>query len=372
MIDELTRLAREKSSEKRRELLGRVSDLFFDGAEHYSDHENVLFGDVLTSLLDDVDFESKVRLSERLADEDRGPRQLARALAGDAHTEVASPVLQFSRALLEEDIVEIAQTRSQGHLMAISKRAALGERVTDVLIERGEQPVLRSVVRNLGAQFSPVGFASLADKAVADEILKDALSHRGDMPVETARRVLPVLSDEARTRLLDLMAKDPEKGVELVTMARSATERQKLLAMKRRMEAKVMVEDIRGGRLDLDDAVCRLSDENRVADLALVLATLSEIPPNVLTNIILKPDGEPIAMLCRTLDVAPDGFRSIAEMRCRRLKTPPSQARQLTMDYMTVDKSTADRAIRFIRMRASMERGAAPGAAPQPGGTAAA
>lgn len=354
MIDELTSLAREKSSEKRRELLGRVSDLFFDGAENYTDQEAVLFGDVLTSLLDDVDTNSKVDLSTKLAVEDHAPHQLAKALAEDEDIAVASPVLQHSKVLKDEDIVEIAKQRSQHHLLAISKREEIAEVVTDVLVERGEQKVLQSVVQNQGAAFSQTGFATLADKAVADDSLKDALSHRADMPVEIAQRVLPVLSRDARSRLLELMSKDPEKGAKLVHMARDASERQRLLAKKRRLEAKVMAEDIKGGRASINDIVCKLADANRVPDLSLVLATVAEVPPNVVTNIAVKPDGEPIAMLCRALDVAPDAFRSIAEMRSRRLKAPSSVARQLTMDYMSINKANAERALRFIRMRASM------------------
>ncbi|MEM8812591.1 MAG: DUF2336 domain-containing protein [Pseudomonadota bacterium] len=357
MIEELTSLAREKSSEKRRELLGRVSDLFFDGAENYSDNETFLFGDVLTSLLDDVDVDVQVELSERVATEDRAPRNLAKALASHDNVHVAGPVLQHSTALNEDDILEIARDQSQNHLLAISKRTELGGRVTDVLVERGESQVLESVVSNQGAEFSETGFSRLADKAIADESLKNALSSRADMPVEIAQRVIPVLSDDARSRLLDLMAKDPEKGAQLVHMARDASERQRLLARKRRLEAKVMAEDIKAGRANIGTVASTLADANRVPDLSLVFSVLTEIPANVITNILIKPDGEPIAMLCRSLDIQPDAFRSIAEMRGRRLKAPPSAARQLTLDYMTIDKPNAERAIRFIKMRASMGSG---------------
>ena len=365
MIEHLTMLAREKSSEKRRELLGRVSDIFFEGAERYTDHETFLFGDVLTSLLDDVDVASKVELSERVAEADRAPRTLARALASDDQIEVASPVLQHSTALHEDDIIEIASRQSQNHLMAISKRTELGEKITDVIVSRGESKVLRSVAKNLGAQFSDQGFAKLADKSVGDDGLQDALSHRGDMPVEIAKRVLPVLPAEARGRLLDLLAEDPEKGAKLVNMARDAAERQKLLAKKRRLEAKIMAEDVKSGRIPLDGVICKLADENRVPDIALVLGSISNIPANVVTNILMKADGEPIAMMCRSVNLAPDAFRAVAEMRVRRMKVPPSAARQLTMDYMTIDAASAERAIRFIKMRSMMEQESKDGAGNQ-------
>jgi len=356
MIDELTNLARERSGEKRRELLGRVSEIFFDGAERFSDQEAFLFGDVLSSLLDDVDFECKVALSNRLATEDRAPRNLAKALAGDENHEIASPILQHSNTLQDEDIVQIAMQRPQNHLLAISRRSKLAESVTDILIERGETQVLQSLVMNRGAGFSENGYACLADKAMEDENLKDALSHRDDMPADIAQRVMPLLSDESRARLIDLMANDPEKGAKLVHLARDASERQRLLAKKRRLEAKVMVEDVKAGRAELDDVVCRLADANRIPDLALILGAIGEIPTHVLTNVIVKSDAEPIAMLCRSLDVGQDAFRALAEMRSRRMKTPASATRDLIAEYGTIFKPNADRALRFVKMRTMGDR----------------
>jgi uncharacterized protein (DUF2336 family) len=58
-----------------------------------------------------------------------------------------------------------AETKSQGHLYAISQRATLSEAVTDVLVDRGEQCILRTVAANRGARFSNLGFRKLIERA---------------------------------------------------------------------------------------------------------------------------------------------------------------------------------------------------------------
>ena len=66
----------------------------------------------------------------------------------------------------------IARARGQDHLLAISKRDTLSERVTDVLVNRGDQVVVRSVAGNDGARFSEGGLTRLLDKARGDAILR--------------------------------------------------------------------------------------------------------------------------------------------------------------------------------------------------------
>ncbi len=92
MLDTITDLAREKSSDKRRELLGRVADMFFDGAEHHTQQEAVIFRDIVLKMLDDVDLDGRIEFSERVAPQESLPNDVARQLAQD-DVSVAGPML---------------------------------------------------------------------------------------------------------------------------------------------------------------------------------------------------------------------------------------------------------------------------------------
>jgi uncharacterized protein (DUF2336 family) len=58
----------------------------------------------------------------------------------------------------------------------------LSEAVTDVLVERGDQRVVRRVARNKGARFSPAGFERMTVRAQRDRRLTLTLGQRSDLP----------------------------------------------------------------------------------------------------------------------------------------------------------------------------------------------
>ena len=61
-------------------------------------------------------------------------------------------------------------------MFAISLRNHLSEAVTDVLVERGDQLVLMSTVKNRSAKLSNAGFSILVQRTEGDEGL--AVRHR--------------------------------------------------------------------------------------------------------------------------------------------------------------------------------------------------
>ena len=86
-------------------------------------------------------------------------------LARDRAIEVAGPILSQSNRLTDEDLLAIARDNSQERLLAISKRATLSEKVSDVLVTRGNRDVVLSVTQNEGARFSDTGYRQ-ADRPV--------------------------------------------------------------------------------------------------------------------------------------------------------------------------------------------------------------
>jgi uncharacterized protein (DUF2336 family) len=71
-------------------------------------------------------------------------------LACDDAIDVASPVLTQAERLDTETLIECARTKNQEHLLAISRRKALPEALTEVLVERGDQQVVLSTAKNRG------------------------------------------------------------------------------------------------------------------------------------------------------------------------------------------------------------------------------
>ncbi|MGB8639513.1 MAG: DUF2336 domain-containing protein [Pseudolabrys sp.] len=122
--------------------------------------------------------QARAKLAHRLAVIDKASPVLIRSLAFDDAIEVAEPVLIYSERLTDDDLVENATTKSQDHLYAIAQRLKLSEKVTDVLVERGDQRVVHKVVKNKGVRFSLAGFGKLTSRARYDRKLTLALGER--------------------------------------------------------------------------------------------------------------------------------------------------------------------------------------------------
>jgi hypothetical protein len=103
---------------------------------------------------------------------------VVRHLARHDDMHIAAPILTQSERLTEADLIEIAKTKSQGHLSAISERAVLNEPVTDALLTRGNQKVFHKLAQNPGASFSKSGFATIVKHAEGDDDLAEKVGRR--------------------------------------------------------------------------------------------------------------------------------------------------------------------------------------------------
>ena len=209
LIDELNAALATGGGDERKRILERVADLFAAGSRGYSSQQIALFDDVLQKLCSDIEVRTRARLARRLAHIDNAPPQLIRSLAFDDAIAVAQPVLIHSQRLSDADLVENATTKSQDHLFAIAQRLRLSERVTDVLVERGNRKVIHKVAANTGARFSLAGYDKLSHRARRDRKLTLALARRRDLPRQYFLKLLETASASVRAKL---EAANPEAG----------------------------------------------------------------------------------------------------------------------------------------------------------------
>src|SRR5439155_15993598 len=115
---------------------------------------------------------------------------------------IAAPVLQESARLGEDDLVEIAQTGGEQHLLAISGRWWLKEVVTDALLSRRFHSVSRRIVGNPGARVSADGFAIIVAQAETNPELAVEAGIRVDLPPKLRQQLLNNATEAVRTKLL--------------------------------------------------------------------------------------------------------------------------------------------------------------------------
>src|ERR1700754_2684800 len=122
IIAELEDAVRGGSSARRVETLRQVTDLFLNDGERLSEDQVKVFDDVLCLLIARVETRARAELSKRLAPLDYAPFEVIQYLAWDDDISVAGEVLTHSNRLGAEALRDIASTKGQDHLFAISAR----------------------------------------------------------------------------------------------------------------------------------------------------------------------------------------------------------------------------------------------------------
>jgi uncharacterized protein (DUF2336 family) len=213
LLAEIEGAVKTGSPQRRVEMLERVVDLFLSAAGRMDESQIAVFDDIVVRLIARTEPRALARLSATLAAAGVFPANVVGRLAYHDDASVAVPVLAKFHGLSDDDLVRIANARSRLHLLAISGRERLNERVTDVALRRGDSLVFHALANNTGARFSELGYAVLIAATEGDETLAHKLGLRRDIPANLLRellskapavvcaRLLKVASVEARLRI---------------------------------------------------------------------------------------------------------------------------------------------------------------------------
>src|SRR5438105_3008379 len=233
LLDELQAALSHGTVARRVETLRRVTELFVYNSVDYSDDHMRLFDDVFQCLIEQIETSAKALLADRLAPIAAAPPGIIRTLALDEAIEVAGPVLTKSERLDEATLIEIARTRGQAHLKAISLRRVLSEALTDVLVTRGDEDVVQSTVGNPGAQLSEGSLTDLVARAERDDNLATCIGLRPDLPRHHYLKLVAKASLNVRRKL---EAAHPELADEVSSVVQEVARRVRTAAMTRQTE----------------------------------------------------------------------------------------------------------------------------------------
>jgi len=202
LIVELEDALQRGSPQRRAETLRRITDLFLGSADRFSADQIALFDEIMGRLIEHIETRALADLSQRLGPVAKAPERVMRRLARNDAIAVAGPVLVQSPRLEQADLVEIAASKGQAHLLAIARRPLLGEAVTEVLVRRGNPYVKRNVAANPAAVFSAATYGELVASARADGTLAERMVRRADIPPVTLCALLTQATEEVRARLI--------------------------------------------------------------------------------------------------------------------------------------------------------------------------
>jgi uncharacterized protein (DUF2336 family) len=350
MLNDILALAHDSTPEKRHQLVEHVTTLFVQGADSYQTEEITLFNTVLESMLPTMEQQQKKEISEQLAPIDSTSNKIAYELARE-EIDIARPMLTSSNALNTDDILQLAKTMGQGHLLAISKRQHLEANVTDVLLERGESPVKQSVAANGGAEFSDWGSRLLIKLAERDETIRDALMERTDITETDYDKLISQMPEGQQLRIRQLREQNESLIEDLFHKASKVVASSKLERKATRINAKVMLKEIRRGQRSLSKAITQLALSNNLFDICFLLAEMAGLEQKYVTNVMIRYDATGIAVLCRAMGIDDTDYRALSKARAMHNKQPQSTAENWANDYQSLSDRDARRLLSFMKIR---------------------
>ena len=352
-LHDLIALAQEPSSTRRRELLREVTDMFFTGADAAQPAQMALFDHVMTQLTGEMEEEVRAELSGRMADAAHAPRGLLRKLATDTIA-VAGPVLARSTALTDEDLVQVARTKDQGHLQALSRRVHVPEAVSEVIVERGDDTALDVLLRNQGAVLSRAAHEAAVDRAEANPSLHEAVVQRKALPADLLNEMYFVVEAKLRDQILARNAEmDPaELNAALEAGRKSIAARDGALPPDF-AEAEKAVKALTASGGVSPSAMAGFLRNGETTKFLVALSDMAEIDFHTARRILDRRELDALAIVCKAANFDRALFLTFAVLVLGPEGGAMARAREYGDLYSELTRDVANRTIRFWRMRRS-------------------
>jgi uncharacterized protein (DUF2336 family) len=351
LLDELETTLATGSSTRGIEILTSVTDLFINGAPHFSENQIGVFDDVMTRLMVKIEAKARAKLAQRLASIANAPSNVIKLLAADDDIEVARPVLTRSERLSEHTLVATANSKSQQHLYAITQRGALSEAVTDILVERGDRDVVHAVVKNRGARFSDAGFRVLVTRSDGDDALASEVGMRSDIPRPHFLMLLEKASSVVRARLA---AENPQASTTIDgVMAEVVGGMRDEIRNSSPAFAAAEAEVARQNRIRRigETEIYQYARERKFEETAIALSLLCDTPIDVVERALLDPGAEIVLILAKVAGLSSTTTKAVLLLRAADRGMSTEDLERALMSFNRLQPETAKRVLGFFRTR---------------------
>jgi uncharacterized protein (DUF2336 family) len=362
IVDEVETALSAGSAAKRLETAKRVTDLFLSSAGSYNAEQIELFDNVLERLIKTIeiraiaDVSARIALAElstQLAPVSQAPPSVVRRLARNEEITVAGPVLRESARLSAEDLIEVAQVKSEQHLLAIAGRWWLKEVVTDALLARRYPSVSRRIVGNPGARVSASGFAIVVAQAESDPELAVETGIRVDLPSALRDHLLRNATETVRARLLSRAPPHIFEEIRTAIAAVAAGVNREMSKIHDFTEAQrlVVLLEAKG---ELNEAtLLGFAEQRRYEETVAALARLSQSSLEVIRPLMqsLRDDG--VLVPCKAAELRWETVSAVLQCRFATGSMGALELTKVQRQFANMTTENARRLLRFWQVRAS-------------------
>jgi len=348
LLPELEDVVQHGSAERRAETLRRITGLFLDGAAGFNGDHVALFDDVIGYLIEEIEAKALAELARHMAPVPNAPPGVVRKLARHDDIEVAGPVLKQAH-LDDPDLMDIAETKSQAHLLALSTRPGINEALADIIVTRGNREVARSIATNQNARLSEDAFTTLVRRAEQDGVLAEKIGKRTDIPPRLFRQLLMQASDVVQKRLLAHARPDTQAEIRRI-LAKVTDEVATKAAPRNYTAALAKVRAMHKERKLTEADIAQFADSGKYEETIAALATVCSVPVEVVDRLMNGERADPVLILARA---AGFGWPTVkAVMNARPSGKPSAQVLDSAFEnFERLTAATAQRVVRFWQVR---------------------
>jgi uncharacterized protein (DUF2336 family) len=335
------------SAESRAKALAYATDMLVVG--RYTDEEIWVFGEVMGRLSDAIEVAVRAELARRLSTTENAPLNVVRKLAFDDSIDVAGPILEHFERLDPETLVRNIRTKSQPHLLAISRRKLIPAVVTDELVTRGNHDVVVSVAANNGALISDFGFVHLIKRGKDDSILVSQIGLRPDIPKPIFQQLIAKASADVRRKLEQ---ERPELAAEIRNSVAEVTGslQSKVAARLGSLASaeKAVTARHRLGRLD-EMAIGDYARGHRIEEAMVGLSLLCALPVGAVEHAMADP--EMVLILAKAKGFAWETAMSLLFLGAKEHRIRAGELETFRNEFSRLDARTSQDVLSFHRAR---------------------
>jgi len=261
--------------------------------------------------------------------------------------------LTESARLSEHDLVDIAETKGEQHLLAISARWWLKEVVTDALLARRYPSVSRRLVNNPGARVSAAGFAVVLAQAESDPELAVETGIRVDLPAELRHQLLSSATEAVRSRLLSRAPPHLFEEIRSAVAAVAAGADRDMSRVRDFAAAKAFVALLKvKGELN-EATLFGFAKQRKYEETVAALAELSQSTIEVIRPLMqsLRDDG--VLIPCKVAGLGWETVHAVLESRFATGSLGPHELTEAKAQFARLTTENARRLLRFWQVRSA-------------------
>jgi uncharacterized protein (DUF2336 family) len=307
-------LTRDDDQSVRERLAAKIGALVPEFAKEEREKIRALSDKVLETLARDHAVRVRQIVAEALKDSMHAPVAVIRKLARDIEIQVASPILEHSPLLTDEDLLEIISAGPiRGALIAIAKRRQLSDKLSDgvavaALADPAESNSVRRLLQNHSAQIREDTLDRILDQASRIPVWHEPLVERPTLPMKAIKRLAAFVGRS----LLEALQQRPDLD--------AATAKDVAKAVQRRLEAE-------GAAADAppvgEEAIAAAIGAGKREAIAAALARDSKLPASVVSAILASKSAKAVTALAWRAKLP---MRQALQLQLRIAHIPPTAA----------------------------------------------